>query len=209
MASSYLKSRKLLWMAGSVALLACVITGTHLLLCPGKGIDDITKGFPLAQAKMDELARLFEERSKVGWIALGTWGSVSLGMGRQLYVGKGGVPEEVELIGSVVWDAQINSEPVGNMLRDTGMDRNDFEKIISTLKQVGASKVGFYIEDGRKKAVAISYRDRCFCAWRFLRPKNEYGMAEIAKKITVDRREGEAGPYILNDKWLVYRECTA
>lgn len=174
-------------------------------LCQRKTIDDVRRDFLRNQRQYDELAQSFERVSKLASI---TWETDSL---ITIVVWRDSFPRPALL------EVQPNDESVARLLRGEGIAQDDFGQILTLLKKLSDPRSGIGFEDTitrdeddtvksvkKGRAVEIFSPHVYGCSWVFMTPRKPYTLEGIAQSINA--RPGR-GPYILNERWLVYVRC--
>ncbi len=93
------------------------------------------------------------------------------------------------------------------------MSNDKFDVILANMRRADVRAIRF--NDGEeKKFVEVAYPDMRVglgCSWKFVTPIKPHTVQEIAngESLVTDEEEGEEGPYILDERWLVYKRCVS
>ena len=185
--------------------LMSVLIGT-LFIISAPSLDNARKYFLRDQLQVDALVHVFERRSKLDFIGRSTFDAV---------FGRGGsVSVRSWEEGLAEWGVVPTGQLAKRILTDHLMSVDDLESIIDAMRAANVSSINFNNNGSEeKKYIEVGYPDVSSgfrCGWFFVTPIAPHTIQEIAKEsLATDKAGGEEGPYILNERWLMYKRCVA
>ncbi len=185
-------SRALLLLGSLILVLISVLISIWLLFCPKKTVDETRNGFFREQATYEELVALFEKIEKLHYVSIDSENEISLTIWKEI------------LPRPSVRGVNPRGESVLRILENEGISQNNWNNILNLLQYLHLRSISF---SEKRNMIEVDYSDGCRCAWIFVTPYGSTSLNTIAHDITIDERDGEEGPYMLNKRWFMYRGC--
>lgn len=186
-------SRAVIILFSIIIVLVLVMVIAIWLLFPKEDIKNIQTHFPAERVLFEKIAHEFLKMTALDSVELEGNDLISIVPWRK----NNSIPEMRNI---------SPSDPiVDDVLREKNIEGSDFRHLLNVMSRVDArTRIGL----GRnQKGLYISYPDGLWCSWTFATPYGIQSIHDIALGVVVDGDDGEEGPYILDEKWLVYRNC--